>query len=83
MQYDGDHVYDKQTVLKIDSSAIAHTVEIIKKKINGELIAVIKENGYGMGLLTEYNILKELDINFFADVNLFRQNAQRKKKKPL
>ncbi len=69
MQYDGDHVYDKQTVLKIDSSAIAHNVEIIKKKINGELIAVIKENGYGMGLLTEYNILKELDINFFAVTN--------------
>lgn len=27
--------------------------------------------------------LTKVDINFFADVNLFRQNAQRKKKKPL
>ncbi|KIR03049.1 alanine racemase [Lachnospiraceae bacterium TWA4] len=70
MQYDGDHVYDKQTVLKIDSSAILHNVEIIQKKIKeATLIAVIKENGYGMGLLTEYNILKDSGITFFAVTN--------------
>jgi alanine racemase len=69
MQYDGDHVYDKQTVLKVDPSAIAQNVEMIRKKINGQLIAVIKENGYGMGLLTEYNILKKLDIDFYAVTN--------------
>ncbi|MDO5409905.1 MAG: alanine racemase [Lachnospiraceae bacterium] len=56
--------------MKIDAGAMAHNVQVIREKIgNAQLIAVIKENGYGMGLEREYTILKKLNIDFFAVTN--------------
>lgn len=70
MNSDGNLVFQKQTVMKIDASAIAHNVQVIRDTIgSARLIAVIKENGYGMGLKREYDILKNLNIDFFAVTN--------------
>lgn len=70
MNSDGNLIFQKQTVMKIDADAIAHNVEVIREKIGkAQLIAVVKENGYGMGLEREYEILKNLNIDFFAVTN--------------
>lgn len=70
MNSDGNLVFQKQTVMKIDADAIAHNVKTIREKIGkARLIAVVKENGYGMGLKREYDILKNLNIDFFAVTN--------------
>ncbi|MDD7389918.1 MAG: alanine racemase [Lachnospiraceae bacterium] len=70
MNSDENLIFQKQTVMKIDASAIAHNVQVIRETIgSARLIAVIKENGYGMGLKREYDILKNLNINFFAVTN--------------
>lgn len=70
MNSDGNLIFQKQTVMKIDASAIAHNVQVIRGTIGkARLIAVVKENGYGMGLEREYNILKNLNIDFFAVTN--------------
>lgn len=70
MNSDGNLIFQKQTVMKIDASAIAHNVQVIRETIGkARLIAVVKENGYGMGLEREYNILKNLNIDFFAVTN--------------
>lgn len=70
MNSDGNLIFQKQTVMKIDADAIAHNVEVIREKIKrARLIAVVKENGYGMGLEREYDILKKLNIDFFAVTN--------------
>lgn len=70
MNSDGNLIFQKQTVMKISADAIVHNVKVIRKKIgSARLIAVIKENGYGMGLKREYDILKELDIDFYAVTN--------------
>lgn len=70
MNTDGNLVFQKQTVMKIDASAIAHNVQVIRETIGkARLIAVIKENGYGMGLEREYRILEDLNIDFYAVTN--------------
>ena len=70
MNSDGNLIFQKQTVMKIDAEAIAHNVKVIQEKIGkARLIAVVKENGYGMGLEREYQILKNLNIDFFAVTN--------------
>ena len=78
MNADGNLIFQKQTVMKIDARAMAHNVQIIRDRIQeAVLIAVIKENGYGMGLQREYNILKNLNINFFAVTNAHEALALR------
>jgi alanine racemase len=70
MNSDGNFIFQKQTVMKIDASAMEHNVQVIRETIgNARLIAVVKENGYGMGLEREYRILKNLNIDFFAVTN--------------
>lgn len=69
MEYDNNHVYGKQTVMKIDTAAIAHNIQVLHKITKGTIIAVIKENGYGMGLFDEYTLLKEQGIDFYAVTN--------------
>lgn len=61
-----DEIFAKESVLKIDTEAIAHNFNIIRQKTEKTIIAVIKENGYGLGLKTEYDILKNLGAEFFA-----------------
>lgn len=69
MQDNYNQVFDKQTTLVIDKSAIRHNVNEIRKLTDKQIIAVIKENGYGMGLMQEYTILKGLGLDYFAVTN--------------
>lgn len=66
---DGNQVFDKQTTLVIDRAAIAHNVNVIKSVTDKQIIAVIKENGYGMGLVAEYELLKAQGLDYFAVTN--------------
>lgn len=75
----GNLVFQKQTVMKVDAAAIAHNVGVIRDKIgSARLIAVVKENGYGMGLEREYHILKEQNIDFYAVTNAEEAYALRR-----
>lgn len=70
MDIQGNLVFQKQTTMIIDAAAIHHNVDVIRKKIApARLIAVVKENGYGMGLQREYEILKKDQIDFYAVTN--------------
>ncbi len=62
-------VYQKYSTLIISPENIAHNVDVIRSITDRTLIAVVKENGYGMGLWNEYQILKDLDIHFYAVTN--------------
>ena len=61
-----EEIFAKESVLKIDPQAIAHNFQIIRQKTAKTIIAVVKENGYGLGLKTEYEILRNLGAEFFA-----------------
>lgn len=54
------------TILKINESAIAHNVEAIRRHTSARVIAVVKEDGYGLGLSNEYAILRRCGVDFFA-----------------
>lgn len=70
MYTDGNLVFQKQTRMVIDPHAITNNVKVIRSMISpARLIAVVKENGYGMGLEREYNILKTCGIDFYAVTN--------------
>ncbi len=58
--------YRKTSRLIILEEAIAYNVNVIKSKTSARIIAVIKENGYGTGLINEYEILRKQGIDFFA-----------------
>ena len=65
MYTDGNLVFQKHTRMMIDPHAISNNVDVIRSMISpARLIAVIKENGYGMGLEREYEILKSCGIDF-------------------
>lgn len=59
----------KSSRLVILEDAIIHNIQAIRSKTNARIIAVIKENGYGTGLLNEYKILSRLNIDMFAVAN--------------
>lgn len=50
----------------IAEDSIKYNVNVIRSKTNARVIAVVKENGYGIGLYNEYKILKEQKIDMFA-----------------
>lgn len=54
------------TALYISEQAIRHNVQTIRTHSDSRIIAVVKENGYGVGLLPFYRILKSCGIDFFA-----------------
>lgn len=62
-------VYQKFSRLVISPGAIAHNIDVIRSITDRTIIAVVKENGYGMGLWNEYQILKDLNIHFYAVTN--------------
>ena len=66
---DLNKVYQKETVMKIDVAAIKHNVEVLKTKTSSIIIAVIKENGYGMGLQQAYEIMVKSGLDYFAVTN--------------
>ena len=61
-----EHCYQKYSCLVIDEQAIAHNVAQLHQRTGGRLIAVVKENGYGLGLRRFYEILKGQGVDFFA-----------------
>ncbi len=69
MSQNENQIFDKQTTLVIDKAAITHNVKVIRKITDKQIIAVIKENGYGMGLKAEYDLLKQNGLNYFAVTN--------------
>ena len=75
---DLNKVYQKETVMKIDAAAIKHNVEVLKTKTSSIIIAVIKENGYGMGLQQAYEIMVKSGLNYFAVTNAAEALALRK-----
>ena len=58
--------FDKDATLVIKQDAIIHNVEYIKEKTGAKVIAVVKENGYGIGVANLYNIIKDQDIFMYA-----------------
>ena len=66
METFSEEIFPKESVLKIDLEAIKANIRIIKEKTNALIIGVVKENGYGLGLQTEYEILRLNGIEYFA-----------------
>ncbi|MGN0313722.1 MAG: alanine racemase [Fusicatenibacter sp.] len=54
------------TILNISEPAIRNNICEIRLRSDSRIIAVIKENGYGIGLVPFYRILKSCGIDFFA-----------------
>lgn len=54
------------TCLLRDEQALAHNIREIRQYTNKKIIAVIKREGYGTGLLWEYEQCRRAGINFFA-----------------
>lgn len=59
-------VYQRDCALMIDEEKIKCNIQGIRKLTEKQIIAVIKENGYGIGLWNEYIIMKRQGISFFA-----------------
>ena len=58
--------FDKDATLVIKQDAIINNVKYIKEKTGAKIIAVVKENGYGLGVANLYHILQDQDIFMYA-----------------
>lgn len=58
--------FDKNATLVINHEAIVGNVRYLKESTGSKLIAVVKENGYGLGVANLYNIIKDEDIFMYA-----------------
>ena len=58
--------FDKDATLVIKQEAIINNVKYIKDKTGAKIIAVVKENGYGLGVANLYHILQDQDIFMYA-----------------
>ena len=58
--------FDKNATLMIKQEAIVNNVNYIKKTTGAKVIAVLKENGYGLGVANLYHIIKDQDIFMYA-----------------
>lgn len=54
------------TTLKIHEAAIRQNVREIHTRTDGRIIAVVKEDGYGIGLRNAYDILHRCGIDFYG-----------------
>lgn len=52
--------------LSIDCYAIEHNLETLRKKTKSRIMAVVKNNGYGLSLLEYARLLAELGVDCFA-----------------
>lgn len=59
-------IFQRDCALIIDEEKIISNIQGIRKLTEKQIIAVIKENGYGIGLWNEYTILNRQGIMFFA-----------------
>lgn len=53
-------------VLEINRKDLIHNIKAIKKEMNCQIIAVVKGNGYGLGLVEYTKFLRDNGIDFFA-----------------
>lgn len=53
-------------VLEINKKDLIHNIKTIKKAMDCQIIAVVKGNGYGLGLVEYTKFLRDNGINFFA-----------------
>lgn len=65
-QINSNSCFDKNATLVIRQDAIINNVRTIKENTGAKVIAVVKENGYGLGVANLYNIIKDEDISMFA-----------------
>ncbi len=65
-QINANSCFDKNATLVIKQEAIVHNVKCIKEATGAKIIAVVKENGYGLGVANLYNIIKDQDIFMYA-----------------
>ena len=65
-QNDNNSCFDKNATLVIKQDAIVNNIKYIKKTTGAKVIAVVKENGYGLGVANLYNIIKDQDIFMYA-----------------
>ena len=57
--------------LTIDTSALKHNIDLVQKLAkNAAVIAVLKNNGYGLGLLPFASVLQDRGICYFAVTDL-------------
>ncbi len=66
--------------LIIEKEKLLHNINVIKGMTNSTIIAVLKGNGYGLGILEYAKLLKENSIDFFAlselnDAVMLRENG--------
>lgn len=54
------------TTLKIHEASIQQNVREIRTRTDGRIIAVVKEDGYGIGLENAYGILHRCGIDFYG-----------------
>ena len=65
-QTNANSCFDINATLVIKQDAIVNNVEYIKESTGAKVIAVVKENGYGLGVANLYNIIKDQDIFMYA-----------------
>ena len=57
-------------VLEINRKDLIHNIKAIKKEMKCKIIAVVKGNGYGLGLVEYTKFLRDNGIDFFAVANI-------------
>ena len=65
-QTNANSCFDINATLVIKQDAIVNNVKYIKESTGAKVIAVVKENGYGLGVANLYNIIKDQDIFMYA-----------------
>ncbi len=65
-QINSNSCFDKNATLVIKQEAIVNNVKYIKESTGAKIIAVVKENGYGLGVANLYNIIRDQDIFMYA-----------------
>ena len=77
-QINNNSCFDKNATLVIKKEAIVNNVQLIKKTTGAKVIAVVKENGYGLGVANLYNIIKDQDIFMYAVTSVCEAVALRR-----
>ena len=65
-QINTNSCFDKDATLVIKQDAIINNVKYLKDSTGAKIIAVVKENGYGLGVANLYNIIKDQGIFMYA-----------------
>lgn len=64
MFYEEEKMVNKKIVVSKDD--LRYNISVLKKEVKTKIIAVLKGDGYGLGILELANVLKEMGIDFFA-----------------